>query len=162
EVSASRILLDRTSKDVWRKLESERIEPGLLDLLATVAHLQGQAELARSTAAARKAWLGEPDPLPPGGPAALHESLDALLAPQEMSPPLRTVLRKTGRALDTAFPIDLASLAAEAVQTGPILQELRALSHAVGLGEVELWVTQGLGARCLPARCSLEPDSPHQ
>src|SRR5690606_35391567 len=56
EVSASRILLDRTSKDVWRKLESERIEPGLLDLLATVAHLQGQAELARSTAAARKAW----------------------------------------------------------------------------------------------------------
>lgn len=162
EVSASRILLDRTGKDVWRKLESERIEPGQLDLLATVAHLQGHTELARSTAAARKAWLGEPDALPPAGPAALQEAMDALLAPQEMSAPLRTLLRKTGRALDTAFPIDPASIAAQPVQAGAILQELRELSQAVGLGEVELFVTQSLGARCLPARGSLEPGRPHQ
>lgn len=162
EVSASRILLDRTGKDVWRKLESERIEPGLLDLLATVAQLQGHTELARSTAAARKAWLGEPDALSPAGPAALHESMDALLAPQEMSAPLRTLLRKTGRALDTAFPIDPASIAAQRVDAGAILEELRELSQAVGLGEVELFVTQSLGARCLPARDSLEPGRPHQ
>jgi hypothetical protein len=179
EGSASRLLVERTGKEVWRKLETERIEPTLLDLLATVAELQGHEELARCARAAHRSWLGEDGELEGAGVRALDRRLDDLLAPPELSPPLRALLRKTGRAFDVAFPIDPGALGARRMAAGfpgpgtqaegrgdepwtEIQNDVQELSRAGGLGEVELFVTPSLGARCLPGRASLGPDVPQQ
>lgn len=162
DASASRLLVERTTKEVWRKLEGERVEPALLAMLATTAELQGYGELSRGAEAARAAWLGEAEARDGAGPQALDPHLDDLLAPTDMSAPLRTLLSKTGRAFDAAFPVDPSSLAAQPVGSGLVWEELRELSRGSGLGDVELFVTPSLGARCLPARAALENGSPHR
>lgn len=170
EGHASRLLVERTGKDVWRKLESERVEASLLDMLGTVAELLGQSELSRCARHAHRAWLGEEEDLEGAGAAALKEDLDELLAPPEMSSALRTLLRRTGRAFDVAFPIDPASLGATRVTPEPgagdgwdvVHRELERLCRTSGLGDVELYVTPSLGARCLPGRGALGPGLPQQ
>ena len=159
EDGKGRLLVERTTRDTWRKLEGERIEPSALGMLATLAELQGLDELSAGAEAARGAWIGEAKPRDGAGPSALGPQLDDLLAPTEMSAPLRTLLRKTGRAFDAAFPI---AIAAQRVESGTTLDELRELSHASGLGEVALFATPSLGARCLPACAALDHGSPHQ
>lgn len=159
EDGKGRLLVERTTKDTWRKLESERIEASALGMLATLAELQGLDELAAGAEAARRAWVGEDGSREGAGASALGAQLDDLLAPTEMSPPLRALLRKTGRAFDAAFPV---AVAAQRVESGVVLDELRELSRAAGLGEVALFVTPSLGARCLPARAALDRGAPHQ
>ncbi len=158
---ARRILVDRTGKDAWRKLEEGRIDPALLELLATVAELQGREDQAQVTRAARSAFLGEPASVEGGQIAALDARLDELLAPSGMSGPLRSLLRKTGPALDAAFPVDLRGINAKPLAAGELAAHITELSRRAGLGAVEVFVAQALGARCLPVSTAT-PSAPQR
>jgi hypothetical protein len=160
--SARRILVDRTGKDAWRRLEEGRIDPALLELLATVAELQGREDQAQTTRAARDAFLGEPAPLDGGQVAALDARLDELLAPSGMSGPLRSLLRKTGPALDAAFPVDLRGINAGPLTSGELSVHIAELSRQAGLGAVEVFVADALGARCLPVSTAAPSGAPQR
>ncbi len=159
---ARRILVDRTGKDAFRKLEEGRIDPALLELLATVADLQGREDQAAATRAVRAAFLGEEEELVGAHSAALDPKLDNMLAPAGMSQPLRTLLRKTAAALDAAFPVDLRALAARPLDPGDLATHIAVLSRDAGLGKVEVFVADALGARSLPVASSPQPGAPHR
>ena len=49
---------------------------------------------------------------------AFDPSLDDLLAPEALTPPLRALLAKTGEALDAVTPIDLRAMRASPIAAG--------------------------------------------
>jgi hypothetical protein len=144
-------LLDRAGKDARRKLESERLDPGLLDTLARVARLSGHEATAEATEAARHAVLGTTGELLKGaGIGALHPKVDELIAPTAFSAPLRNLLRKTGAAMDAAFSVDLANLGARRAESGATYERLAKIAEALGSQAPELYVASSLGTKCLP------------
>ncbi len=150
ERGARRILVDRTGKEAWRKLEEGRLDPALFDLLATVRELQEREDQAHVTRATRAAFSGDLGELEGGGLQALDPRLDDLLAPPGMSAPLRTLLRKTAAAFDAAFPVDLRGIGARPLPACELSTHIADLSRRVGLGATEVFVADSLGARCLP------------
>lgn len=160
--SARRILVDRTGKEAFRKLDEGRIDPSLLDLLATIAELQGREDQATATRAARSALLGEEESLTGAHEAALDPRLDDLIAPAGMTAPLRTLLRKTGSALDAAFPVDGRAIGARPLDDAALVTHINALSRGAHLGAAEVFVADPLGARCLPVASAREPGGPHR
>lgn len=144
-------LLDRAGKDARRKLESERLDPGLLDTLARVARLSGHEATAEATDATRHAVLGTDAKLLEGaGIGALDPRVDDLIAPTNFSAPLRNLLRKTGAAMDAAFSVDLANLGAKRAESGATFERLAKIAQALDSQAPELYVAASLGSKCLP------------
>lgn len=144
-------MLDRARKDARRKLEGGRIDAGLLDTLSRVARLSGEPMIAQSTAAARAAFLGLPeDALDGMGSRVLSEvGFDDSVAPPSLSVVLRELLRKTGPAMDAAFSVDLSNRDARALSWGPSFDRVQELTSKT-TNIPELFVSDHLGARCLP------------
>ncbi len=93
---------------------------------------------------------------------ALDTQLDDKLAPEVLTPALRTLLARTGGALDAAVPIDLPAMQASILGTsgrGPpsaALQNLvNGLTAAAGLPPATIYLSPLLGCACVPA--SSEP-----
>lgn len=145
-------LLDRVGKDARRQLESGRLDAGLLDTLARVARLSDRMIQYQMTEAARHAYIGsEPSEAVQGaGLAALAPRIDDIIAPAGLSAPLRTLLRKTGAAMDAAFSVDLANMGARPLSSGPTFDRIQQIAHALESDAPQLFVSDRLGAKCLP------------
>jgi tetratricopeptide (TPR) repeat protein len=148
--SGARMMISRAGKDVRRKLDEGRIDPELLDTLAQVERLSENPEAASLIEVTRGAYVGEEIPLSGGGARALHPDLEQLLAPEQLAYPLRTLLRKTARALDAAFPVDISTLGARPTKEGRVRERLRRICEELGEPTPELLVSEGMGVHAAP------------
>jgi cellulose synthase operon protein C len=154
EQRAAQMLLDRAASDARRALGTGRFEPAQFQALGTVADLRGAADAALVADATLAALLGQPFPVHGAGARAAEEDLDELLAPELVSGALRSLLRKTGDVLDSAYALDPRTLRAGPlpVEAAGVAELVRDLSGAFGMRNVELLVSPVLGLTCLAAR----------
>ena len=107
------------------------------------------------------AWRGAAlaDEVRGGGEKAFDPRFDDLLAPEVLTTSMRSLLRKTGDALDLASPVDLRSLRAVPVPADSSIAQFQASEYTfnpqmIGLGPVQVLVSPKLGAACLPVGSS--------
>jgi tetratricopeptide (TPR) repeat protein len=116
QTPAFNILLDRASSDARRSIGAGRVVPAYFQVLQTAYALRGRQDAARVVEATHAAFEGRSVPLRGAEADALDPSLDSLLAPEAVSPALRTLLARTGDALDAAAgALDLRTLRAGSV-----------------------------------------------
>lgn len=156
QTPAVNILLDRAGADARRGLAAGRFSAPLFEVLAAVFELRGKKDAARVSQAMLAALEGRPADLNGGAQRAFDPRLDDLLAPDVLSPALRTLLAKTGDALDGAVPYDVRGQKATALPAdSPIARIVATAAHALGTGPVQVLVSPKLGATCLP--CGSNP-----
>jgi tetratricopeptide (TPR) repeat protein len=156
QTPAVNILLDRAGSDARRGLAAGRFSTALFELLATVFELRGKKDAARVAQAMLAALEGRPSELRGAAERAFDPRLDDLLAPEVLSPAMRTLLFKTGHALDAAVPFDARGQRATTLSHDtPIARIVATASQALGLGSVQVLVSPRLGVACLP--CSSAP-----
>jgi Tfp pilus assembly protein PilF len=157
EQAALGVLLDRSAADARRALSTGRFDSAFFDILATVSELRGERDAATIARATLAALTGRDVAVNGAGTKASDPSLDDLLAPELMSLPLRTLLRRCGNGLDAAYPLDIRALRAAPLESGAtaLVSTTERLASSFGLGGCERYVSPILGATCLPA--STEP-----
>lgn len=151
EDAALKVLLDRAANDARRALSTGRFDAGFFRLSATVSELRGNADgalIARATLAALEG--GAPIAIQGAGAAGGAPALDDVLAPDLLSPPLRSLLAKAGDALDAAYPLDLRSIRAQMLpaEAGDIKAQLQQLGATFGVHNIEVFVSPNLGLEC--------------
>jgi hypothetical protein len=151
QTPAVNILLDRTAGDARRALASGRISAAHFEVLAAAFDLRGKKDAARVTEATLAALSGKPAELRGAGERAFDPRLDDLLAPEVLTPAMRSLLAKTGEALDAAAPMDLRSLRATTMpHDSPLARYAGAAATAAGVGGVQVMVSAKLGVACIP------------
>ncbi|HLK38513.1 MAG TPA: tetratricopeptide repeat protein [Polyangiaceae bacterium] len=151
QTPAVNILLDRTAADARRALAAGRLAPTSFEILKTVFDLRGRPGGARATQAMFDALEGRSTQIGGAGERAFDPSLDDLLAPEVLSAPLRSLLAKTGEALDSAAPMDLRALKATPMATDtPLARATARAAAAIGLYGLEIHTSPKLGRVCLP------------
>ena len=152
QTPAFNILLDRAGADARRALTAGRLTPASFEVLATVFDLRGRTDAARVSAAMLATLEGQPVELRGAGvERAFDPSLDDLLAPEALTPPLRALLARTGEALDAVTPLDLRAMKATPVAPdAPVARLVTRAAVAIGLGNVHLLSSPRLGAVCIP------------
>ncbi|HEX3771425.1 MAG TPA: tetratricopeptide repeat protein, partial [Polyangiaceae bacterium] len=156
QTPAVNMLLDRAAADARRALTAGRLTPVSFEVLAAVFEIRGQAEAARVSEAMLATLEAKPvDLRGAGAEAALDPKLDDLMAPEAMTPALRSLLAKTGDALDGVSPVDLLGLKATPVAAdGPLVRLVTRAATAIGLGNLNFLVSPKLGPVCIPASSS--------
>jgi tetratricopeptide (TPR) repeat protein len=155
QTPAVNILLDRAGADARRGLAAGRFAPGPFGVLATVFELRGKKDAAHVTQAMLAAYEGRGAELRGASERAFDPRLDDLMAPDVLSPALRALLRKAGEALDVAAAIDLRGLKAGALPPdAPMSRLATAISHALGMGPVQVLASPKVGPTCLPVGSS--------
>jgi cellulose synthase operon protein C len=155
QAPAVNILLDRAGGDARRALAAGRVTPALFEVLATVFDLREKKDAARVTRGMLAAIAGSPAEMSGAGPRAFDPRLDDSLAPEGITPSLRTLLARTGDALDQFLPVDLRALRAAPLPADSALARLAAgIGLATGLGAVQVLVSPGVGSACLPVGSS--------
>ena len=154
EQRAAQVLLDRAVSDARRALSTGRFDPALFEVIGTVADLRGAADAALVAEATLAALAGEPFPVHGAGIAAADLALDELLAPELVTPALRTLLRRTGDVLDAAYALDPRTLRATAFPADAEgrADQIRDMARAFGIQGIELLLSPVLGPTCLAAR----------
>jgi lipopolysaccharide biosynthesis regulator YciM len=154
EQRAAQILLDRAASDARRALGTGRFDPALFEILGTVADLRGAADAALVAEATLAALSGQPFPVHGAGIAAADLSLDEHLAPEIVTPALRTLLRRTGDVLDAAYALDPRTLRAGALppDASGRADQVRDMAKAFGIQGIDILVSPVLGPTCLAAR----------
>ncbi|APR83363.1 Exonuclease SbcC [Minicystis rosea] len=152
QAQAATVLLDRAVADARRALGTGRFEPYLFSTIAAVADLKNRPDAARVAKAAVAALDGGEAALEGAGAAAGGIALDDLLAPDVLTPAFRDLLQKTGPLLDTAVPYDLNAVRAAPLppQMAELGELIRSLAAGYGLPNVQVHVSNVLGAVCLP------------
>ncbi|HYJ11147.1 MAG TPA: tetratricopeptide repeat protein, partial [Polyangiaceae bacterium] len=152
EQRAATVLLDRAATDARRALATGRFDPALFEMLASVAELRGMHDAASLATATLMALSGEDMPVTATGQAAGDARLDDQLAPDLITPALRTLLRKTGDLLDAAFPVDLRALKAAPlpVASAPFVTFVQNVAQSFGLRGLEVLASPALGPVCMP------------
>ncbi len=145
------ILLDRAGADARRALGAGRFSTNLFEILGLVFEVRGKHDAAQATQAMLAALEGRPAEFRPAGDRAFDPRLDDLLAPEVLAPAMRSLLAKTGEALDAASPVDLRTLkAVTAPQDSALVRLATTVGLTIGLGTVQVLVSPKLGATCLP------------
>ena len=154
EQRAAQVLLDRAASDARRALSTGRFDPALFEVIGTVADLRGSADAALIAEATLAALAGEPFPVHGAGIAAADPALDELLAPELVTPALRTLLRRTGDVLDAAYALDPRTLRAAPfpADASARADQVRDMARAFGIQGIELLLSPVLGPNCLAAR----------
>jgi lipopolysaccharide biosynthesis regulator YciM len=154
EQRAAQVLLDRAANDARRALATGRFDPALFEVLGTVADLRGAADAALVAEATLAALGGQPFPVHGAGIAAGEAALDELLAPELVTPALRTLLRRTGDVLDAAYALDAKTLRAAPLPAGESgrVDQVRDMAKAFGIQGIEVLVSPVLGPTCLASR----------
>jgi len=151
QTSAVNILLDRAAADARRILASGRIAPEPFHVIAATFELRGQPKAAAAVVALLSAVEGKSSLLQGAGERAFDPTLDDTLAPDLLSPAIRTLLAKTGDLLDAASPLDLRDLRATPMPSGSAVSRLALkTAAAIGLQGVQVFSSPKLGATCLP------------
>jgi len=152
ESRVTQVLLDRAASDARRALGTGRFEPGFFEVLATVAELKSSGDAALVARATLAALHGEEVAVPAAGPIAGDARLDELLAPELVSAPLRALLRKSGRILDAAYPVDLRALRAAPlpVSSAAFNSYVQQVASSFGIRGLEVLASSAIGPVCLP------------
>jgi tetratricopeptide (TPR) repeat protein len=153
QMPAVHILLDRAAADARRAFAAGRFAPALFEIMRAVFELRGRKDASRIVAATLAAFDGQPAIVRGAEARALDPALDEKLAPEVLTPALRTLLSATGSALDAATPVDPRTYAATPLgPSGAVLQSsINALAAAAGLAPPRVYVSATLGRACLPA-----------
>jgi cellulose synthase operon protein C len=154
EQRAAQVLVDRAATDARRALSTGRFDPILFEVLGTVADLRGASDAALVADATLAALAGQPFPVHGAGAAAGKPELDELLAPDVITPPLRTLLLRAGEVLDTAYGLDPRTLRATALpaEASALGEHAREVAAAFGIQGLEVLVSPVLGSTCLATR----------
>ena len=148
---ARAFILDRTAKGAERRLKTGNLEPQLFETLAEVAHLRGKHQQEDGCRLALAALSGDDhQALEQGAEGAFAAELEELLAPRQLPTPLRTLLRNTGAAMDSAFTLDTASLGAQRLMSGSLLDRANRWSRLTVGVESELFSAASLASLCVP------------
>ncbi|HEY4106300.1 MAG TPA: hypothetical protein VGM44_20515, partial [Polyangiaceae bacterium] len=152
ETRATQVLLDRAATDARRALATGRFEAGFFEILTTVAELKNAGDAALVARSTLAALHGEEVAVPAAGPVAGDARLDELLAPELVSPALRSLLRKSGDLLDVAYPVDLRALRAAPLPTGSaaFTSYVQQVAVAFGIRGLEVFASGALGPVCVP------------
>jgi tetratricopeptide (TPR) repeat protein len=152
QAPAVNILLDRAAADARRALASGRFDSGPFEVIATVFDLRGKNDAARTVREMHAAAFAGPAELRGAGYRAFDPALDDLLAPELLTPALRSLLARTGEALDAALPIDLTALRASPLSPeAPIARVALRAAAAIGLRGLHVFSSPRLHAGCIPA-----------
>jgi hypothetical protein len=157
QMPAVHVLLDRAAADARRAFAAGRFAPALFEIMRTVFELRDQKDASRIVTATLAAIEGQPANVQGAEARALDPELDDKLAPDVLSSALRTLLAKTGGALDAAMPVDLRAmqavlLGASGGASGGALQNLvNGLTLAAGLPPATIYLSPALGHACVPA-----------
>ncbi len=156
QTPAFNILLDRAGADARRALAAGRLLPASFEVLATAFELRGRTDAARVTEAMLATLEGRHAELRgAGAERALDPTLDELLAPDAMTPAMRSLLAKTGEVLDAVTAVDLRALkAAPVAADGPVARLVTRVAAAGGMSGVQLFSSSKLGAVCIPVGSS--------
>jgi hypothetical protein len=123
--------------------------------LATVFDLRGKKDAARVTQSMLAALEGRPGELRGAAERAFDPRLDDLMAPDVLSPAMRTLLAAAGDALDAAVPYDVRGQKATPLPSdSPIGRIVATAAQALGMGSVQVLVAPRLGPTCVPASSS--------
>ena len=152
EERALHMVLDRAATDARRALGTGRFDTSFFEILGTVAELKGDADSAKVAVSTIAALEGREDPLRGGGPAAGDARLDEFLSPELLSLPLRALLKKSGDALDAAYPVDLRVLRAAPMpaESQDFVGNIQQLARAFGINSLDVFVSTTIGAACMP------------
>ncbi len=153
QTPAVHILLDRAAADTKRAFAAGRFSPALFEVMATVHDLRGKKDAARAVNAALAAFSGTPSDVPGAGTRAADPRLDDLLAPEVVTPALRSLFARTGAALDAAFPLDPRTLRPTPLPASArdVAEVLQSYAQAMGLSGVQVFVSPTLGPTCVAA-----------
>ncbi|MFO0736221.1 MAG: hypothetical protein U0270_10085 [Labilithrix sp.] len=155
QMPAMQILLDRAAGDARRAFAQGRFVPALFEVLHAAFELRGKRDAARVTAATLAAVQGHPSELLGAEARAVDPRLDDLLAPEQMSAPLRQLFVRAGDALDAVAAVDLRALKAVPLQPGtPIGATVGSVATVVGLGALQILVSPNLGRVAIPLATS--------
>ncbi len=155
QAPAVNILLDRAGGDARRALSAGRVSHALFDVLATVCDLRDKKDAARVTRAMLASLDGLPATISAGGNRAFNPALDDLLAPEGLPGPFRALLARTGDALDHVSAVDLRALKATPLPAEAYLARVASsVGTAIGIGAVQVLLSQRLGAICIPVGSS--------
>jgi tetratricopeptide (TPR) repeat protein len=150
-------LLERALGEAHRALATGRFEHYLFTSIATAWELLGRSGAGAAARAATLALDGADDesgaaPLLTGaGDNAASQELDELLAPELLSPELRTLLKATGPLLDSAVPYDLSKTVAPTPEQASLVEEAQAIAAAYGMDDVTVRVSAAVGSAVVPA-----------
>ncbi len=151
QMPAMQILLDRAAGDARRSFTAGRFVTALFEVLHAAYELRGRKDAARVVAATLAAVEGNPAELVGAEARAVDPRLDDVLAPEVVSPALRTLLYRVGDTLDAVSPLDLRALRAQPLQPGTKLgTTVGAVATVVGLGALQILVSPQLGRVALP------------
>jgi tetratricopeptide (TPR) repeat protein len=152
QTPAVKILLDRAGGDARRAIATGRMGPELFEVVATVFDLRGKKDAQRTARAMLEAVEGRPADLQGAGERAFHPRIDDLMAPDALSPALRTLLLKAGDALDAVVPLDLRELRASAAPDRAKMPRLAvAVATTLGLSTLHVLSSPRLNAACVAA-----------
>ncbi len=154
EQRAAQVMVDRAATDARRALATGRFDLNLFEVLGTVADLRGAGDAALVADATLAALAGQPFPVHGAGIAVAKPDLDELLAPEIVTPALRTLLAKAGDLLDSAYGLDPRTLRASAfpAEARALADQASEVAAAFGLQGLEVLVSPVLGPTCLASR----------
>ncbi len=152
EERALHMLLERAASDARRALGTGRFDASFFEILGTVAELKGDSDGAKVAASTVAALDGRDEPLRGAGPSAGDPRLDEFLSPDLLSLPMRSLLKKSGDALDAAYPVDLRVLRAAPMpaEAQEFVGHIRQLAAAFGINSLDVFVSTTIGHACMP------------
>jgi tetratricopeptide (TPR) repeat protein len=151
QTPAVNILLDRAAGDTRRAFANGRFSTPLFETMVAVYELRGKQDAAKVVASVLAAYNGEPSTLQGGEGRAFDPRLDELLAPEMLAHAARTLLARTGHALDAATALDPKAMKATPLPaTDPIARLAAGMGQAAGIqGGVMVFVAPQLGKQCV-------------
>jgi predicted Zn-dependent protease len=151
QMPAMHILLDRAAADARRAFAAGRFVTSLFEILALAFELRGKADAARVVSATLAAIDGRKVHLRGAEMRALDPRLGDLLAPELLSPALRSLLERSGDALDAAFPVDLRAMRATPLPpSAPLSAMISAVGTTMGMQSIAVYVSPQVGRTCVP------------
>jgi Tfp pilus assembly protein PilF len=151
QAPAVKILLDRAAADARRALGAGRLDAEAFGLTAEVFELRGMRQASVNARAIQAAVEGRAAEVSGAGERAFDPQLDDLLAPESFPLALRSLLVKTGHAIESAAPIDRGELRLTPLASSAKLARWAAKLGAGGGGPaIEVFTSPKLGRMCLP------------
>jgi tetratricopeptide (TPR) repeat protein len=151
QAPAVKILLDRVASDARRALVGGEMSPHLFELFATVFDLRGKKDGSRVARGLLAALEARSVDIGGAGDRALDPRLDDWLAPDPVSPALRSLLAKAGDALDTAAPLNMRELRAVPGRPNAVMAQFAGrVASGVGLAGLQVFTSPKLERACIP------------